>query len=75
MFVGSLIYSFPESPSWFMDRGDFKKAFESMAILRGSELHAARDLFLAWKLQQAEEKTHTRKGHATGRGFLTIRRN
>ncbi|KAK4689726.1 hypothetical protein P7C73_g373, partial [Tremellales sp. Uapishka_1] len=45
----------PESPRWFMRRGEMDKAFASMRKLRKHDLQAARDLYYAWVQWEAEK--------------------
>ena len=40
------VYFCPESPRWYVRRGDMHKAFESLTRLRNTKLQAARDLYL-----------------------------
>ncbi|KAF7547857.1 hypothetical protein G7Z17_g7430 [Cylindrodendrum hubeiense] len=76
LIVSLLVYLLPESPRWYMDKGNFPKAFVSLKKLRSSELQAARDMYLAWKFLQVEEQT-TRGGDIlnTLKEFFTVRRN
>ncbi|KAI5457153.1 major facilitator superfamily domain-containing protein [Mariannaea sp. PMI_226] len=73
LIVGLLVYTLPESPRWYMDKGNFKMAFESLISLRGNELQASRDVFLAFKFLQVEENTN--KGHNIIGEIFSIRRN
>ncbi|KAH7171483.1 hypothetical protein EDB81DRAFT_910307 [Dactylonectria macrodidyma] len=73
LVVGCLVYCLPESPRWYMDKGDFRQAFASLQRLRSSELQAARDMYLAWKFLQVEEQT--KAGHSVLKEFFTVRRN
>lgn len=40
-----LIYFCPESPRWYMKKGKYQKAYESLLRLRNIPLQAARDLY------------------------------
>lgn len=55
-----LIYLCPESPSWYIKHSDDQhKAFESLKILRNTELQAARELYASYlqqKLGRKQEK-------------------
>ncbi|KAK7431352.1 hypothetical protein QQZ08_002123 [Neonectria magnoliae] len=73
MIVGALVYFLPESPRWYMDKGNFQRAFTSLQKLRSSELQSARDMYLAWKFLQVEEQT--KAGHSVFKEFFTVRRN
>lgn len=49
IFVLVFIYTLPESPRWYMNRGkegDYEKAYTSMCRLRAHKVLAARDLLL-----------------------------
>ncbi|KAM0561311.1 hypothetical protein ACHAPJ_003190 [Fusarium lateritium] len=73
LIVGLLVYLLPESPRWYMDRGKFDKAFESLMKLRRTELQAARDLYLAWKFLEVEH--NIKEGRNLFKEFFTVRRN
>ncbi|KAF5019201.1 hypothetical protein F66182_8806 [Fusarium sp. NRRL 66182] len=73
LIVGLLVYLLPESPRWYMDKGDFPKAFASLTKLRRTELQAARDMYLAWKFLQVEQSV--KQGHNIVKEFFTVRRN
>jgi len=45
IFVCIMTYFAPESPRWYMDRGKYRRAFESLVTLRHTRLQAARDLY------------------------------
>lgn len=49
------IYFCPESPRWYIKKGNMRAAFNSLAILRNSRLQAARDLYYI-QAQIAEER-------------------
>ncbi|EQL01627.1 hypothetical protein G6O67_004224 [Ophiocordyceps sinensis] len=73
MIVGLLVYSMPESPRWYMDKGDFKRAFDSMKSLREHDIQAARDMYLAYKLLRTDRGQKT--GWELFKEFFTVRRN
>ncbi|KAH7022381.1 hypothetical protein EDB80DRAFT_7291 [Ilyonectria destructans] len=73
LVVGCLVYLLPESPRWYMDKGDFERAFVSLQKLRSTDLQAARDMYLAWKFLQVEEQT--KEGRSVLKEFFTVRRN
>src|SRR4051812_12280246 len=39
------IYLCPESPRWYMKKGNYQKAFDSLLRLRNNPIQAARDLY------------------------------
>ncbi|KEY66627.1 hypothetical protein S7711_01922 [Stachybotrys chartarum IBT 7711] len=53
--VAALVYTMPESPRWYMDRGDYIRAFQSMRRLRMSSIQAARDLYHAYTLIETDK--------------------
>ncbi|KAK9369828.1 hypothetical protein V1509DRAFT_562081 [Lipomyces kononenkoae] len=55
------VFFCPESPRWYIGRGDHRKAFESMVRLRKSELQAARDVYYMHVL--LVEENALRRGH------------
>ncbi|RYP59585.1 hypothetical protein DL770_010170 [Monosporascus sp. CRB-9-2] len=73
-FVMIQVYLCPESPRWYMEKGRYDKAFESLRSLRFSEIQAARDMYYAAKLLEVEESQRSQR-----RGilyeFFRIRRN
>ncbi|KAF7560368.1 hypothetical protein G7046_g3784 [Stylonectria norvegica] len=73
LIVGSFVYLLPESPRWYMDKGKFDKAFQSLRRLRKSEVQAARDMYLAWKFLQIEQSS--KEGRNLVKEFFTVRRN
>lgn len=73
LIVGSLVYLLPESPRWYMDKGNFVEAYNSLRRLRKYDLQAARDMYLAWKFLQVEERS--KEGHNIFKEFFSIRRN
>ncbi|KAI5777753.1 hypothetical protein EDC01DRAFT_386336 [Geopyxis carbonaria] len=54
LFVITQVYFCPESPRWYMSKGQHKNAFQSLARLRWCNLQAARDIFYMKTLLDAE---------------------
>ncbi|CAM1511044.1 Fc.00g085570.m01.CDS01 [Cosmosporella sp. VM-42] len=73
LIVGLLIYCVPESPRWYMDKGKFQEAFVALRKLRRSDIQAARDMYLAWKLIEIERLQN--RGHNVFKEFFGVRRN
>lgn len=73
LIVGLLVYTLPESPRWYMEKGDFPRAFEALRRLRTSDIQAARDMYLAWKFIEVEERS--KEGRNILKEFFMIRRN
>lgn len=73
LIVGALVYTLPESPRWYLDKGRHKDAFNSMRKLRKHEIQAARDLYLAYKFVKIEESSG--KNRNILKEFFTVRRN
>ena len=69
-----LVYLGPESPRWFMSRGQHADAYAAMVRLRNTRVQAARDLFHAW-VSMAEEKKVERKGSSKLWELVSVRRN
>ncbi|KAI6381352.1 hypothetical protein MCOR25_001283 [Pyricularia grisea] len=67
------VYFCPESPRWYMERGEFAKAFGSVRRLRFLECQAARDMYYAYKLLEIEQAQ--REGRNLLKEFFTVRRN
>lgn len=68
-----LVYLGPESPRWFLTRGQHADAYAAMARLRNTRVQAARDLFQAHVMLKAERGAE--KGGSKVRELFTIRRN
>lgn len=49
------MYFCPESPRWYIKRGEFHRAYKSLARLRNTELQAARDLYYIYAQIRAED--------------------
>lgn len=67
------VYICPESPRWYMEKGKFDKAFNSIKRLRKTELQAARDMYYAHKLLEIEQAE--RAGKSLWKEFFFVRRN
>ncbi|KAL5357683.1 hypothetical protein BJX96DRAFT_145013 [Aspergillus floccosus] len=50
------VYICPESPRWYIKKGQLKKAFESLRRLRNTELQAARDLYYIYAQVKVEQE-------------------
>ncbi|KAF1834829.1 plastidic glucose transporter 4 [Decorospora gaudefroyi] len=73
MIVCLQVYFCPESPRWYMEKGKFDKAFNSLCRLRKHKLQAARDMYYAYRLLEVESAE--REGRNAWREFFTVRRN
>lgn len=67
------VYFCPESPRWYMERGNYRKAFRSVRRLRFSPVQATRDMYYAYKLLEIERGE--REGRNLVKEFFTVRRN
>ncbi|KAF5849304.1 hypothetical protein GGP41_006223 [Bipolaris sorokiniana] len=67
------VYFCPESPRWYMEKGKFDRAFQSLCRLRWNKIQAARDMYYAYKLLEIEN-AH-REGRNPVREFFLVRRN
>lgn len=67
------VYFCPESPRWYMEKGKFDKAFQSLCRLRKYKIQAARDMYYAYKLLEVE--TAERAGRNAWKEFFLVRRN
>ncbi|KAI0696760.1 hypothetical protein C8T65DRAFT_663212 [Cerioporus squamosus] len=56
LIIVAQVYFCPESPRWYMMKGRYTKAFESLRQLRHTELQAARDLYYIHVLLEEENK-------------------
>jgi len=74
MFVCAQVYLCPESPRWYMEKNRYMDAFGSMEALRFSKVQAARDMYYAAKLLEAEEASRSTRG-SIFHEFFGIRRN
>jgi sugar porter (SP) family MFS transporter len=73
LFVMIQVYFCPESPRWYMERGNYSKAFRSVRRLRFSPVQATRDMYYAYKLLELERGE--REGRNLMKEFFTVRRN
>ncbi|SPO03412.1 related to myo-inositol transport protein ITR1 [Cephalotrichum gorgonifer] len=67
-----LVWIIPESPRWYLSKGQHVDAYRNMCRLRFKRVQAARDIFYADTLLAAEH-TLARKG--TVKELFTVRRN
>ncbi|KAK4901197.1 hypothetical protein LTR27_001754 [Elasticomyces elasticus] len=67
------VYICPESPRWYMEKGKFDQAFNSLKRLRKYEIQAARDMYYAFKLLEIEAAQ--REGKNLWKEFFLVRRN
>ena len=67
------VYFCPESPRWYMERGNYSKALRSVRRLRFSPVQATRDMYYAYKLLEIERSE--REGRNLIKEFFTVRRN
>ncbi|KPI43700.1 Polyol transporter 5 [Cyphellophora attinorum] len=63
LWVG--VYFCPESPRWYIKKGKFHKAFQSLKRLRNTELQAARDLYYIYAQIQAEQTLVHKSNYVT----------
>lgn len=66
------VYFCPESPRWYMEKGRYDKAYESMRRLRRVPVQATRDMYYAYKLLEVERAN---KDGRSWKEFFTVRRN
>ena len=67
------VYLCPESARWYMEKGKYDKAFNSMVRLRHAKIQAARDMYYAHKLLEIEAEE--REGRNLFKEFFLVRRN
>ncbi len=67
------VYLCPESPRWYMEKGKYPQAFQSMCRLRNHRIQATRDIYYAHKLLIVEQKE--RAGRNLFKEFFLVRRN
>ncbi len=72
-FVMIQVYFCPESPRWYMEKGRYDRAYNSMRRLRNHQIQATRDMYYAHKLLEVERKE--REGRNLWREFFMVRRN
>jgi hypothetical protein len=73
MVVMAQVFFCPESPRWYMERGQFDKAFRSFVRLRNSPVQASRDMYYAYKLLEIEKAE--REGKNLFKEFFVKKRN
>jgi len=73
MIVCVQVYFCPESPRWYMEKGKYDKAFNSLCRLRAHKIQAARDMYYAYKLLEIENAE--REGRNPFKEFFIVRRN
>ncbi|KAF9004952.1 hypothetical protein BDZ89DRAFT_1095624 [Hymenopellis radicata] len=56
LFIVAQVFLCPESPRWYIMKGRYRDAFNSLARLRHSRVQAARDLYYIHVLLDAENK-------------------
>jgi MFS family permease len=59
------IYFCPESPRWYMKKGRYQKAFESLLRLRNNPVQAARDLYYIHSQLELEKEIIGKNTYAT----------
>ncbi|KAI1344462.1 hypothetical protein F5Y15DRAFT_424606 [Xylariaceae sp. FL0016] len=74
MFVMAQVYFCPESPRWYMEKGQYEKAFGALKRLRYSEIQASRDQYYAAKLLEVEEAQRSQR-KSIFKEFFFVRRN
>ncbi|THV06802.1 hypothetical protein K435DRAFT_644602 [Dendrothele bispora CBS 962.96] len=55
LFIIAQVYLCPESPRWYISKGRYRDAYNSLARLRHKPLQAARDLYYIHVLLEAEK--------------------
>jgi MFS family permease len=58
LVVGLLIYTLPESPRYYLEKGEVAKAFYAMRRLRKNNVLAARDVYLSLLKLRIETQLH-----------------
>ncbi|KAF9451301.1 H(+)-myo-inositol cotransporter [Macrolepiota fuliginosa MF-IS2] len=56
LFIVVQVFFCPESPRWYISKGRYRKAFESLSRLRMHPIQAARDLYYIHVLLEAEKE-------------------
>lgn len=74
VIVCALVYRCPESPRWYLTKNRHQEAYKSMNQLRFTKVQAARDLFYAHTLLEAESTMSIGRSNRL-KEFFTIRRN
>lgn len=75
LFVMFQVYLCPESPRWLMKKGKYHQAMQSFLKMRSAPLLAARDMYLAHCLIEAEKKHVELHGRANLSHLFTVPRN
>jgi MFS family permease len=73
ILVCLLVFVCPESPRWYMSKGRYDKAYQTMCRLRYTKLQAARDVYYIYTLLEAE--TSMRLGQNKVLEMITVPRN
>lgn len=73
LIVCAQVYFCAESPRWYMEKGRFDRAYQSLCRLRKHKIQAARDMYYAYKLLEVEQAE--REGRNAWREFFFVRRN
>ncbi|KAG7093135.1 hypothetical protein E1B28_009418 [Marasmius oreades] len=73
-WLAILVYFCPESPRWYMRKGRYRDAFNSLARLRHTKLQAARDIYYIHVLLEAEKDSNV-QGRNRFFEMFTIPRN
>lgn len=74
LVVCALVWLCPESPRWYLTKKRHAEAYAAMGRLRKSRVQAARDIFYAHVLLEAESSMSIGRGSRI-KEFLTVRRN
>ncbi|KAI0696769.1 hypothetical protein C8T65DRAFT_583196 [Cerioporus squamosus] len=74
LVIVAQVYFCPESPRWYMMKGRYTKAFQSLRRLRHTDLQAARDLYYIHVLLE-EEKKVSKSTHNLFLELFTVPRN
>ncbi|KAJ0162239.1 putative metabolite transport protein YwtG [Colletotrichum tanaceti] len=75
VFVCACCYMCPESPRWYLTQDRHSDAFNAMCQLRFEKVQAARDLFYASALLQAEKESQGIGKQNRLKEFFAVRRN
>lgn len=73
--VLALVYLSPESPRWYLGKGRKAEAFRSMRRLRNTPLEAARDIYYANELLEAEKHLGANKQRNALLELVSVPRN